>query len=460
MDFGALPPEVNSGRMYSGAGSAPLVGAAQAWNALAAELRAAAHGYASTIGGVSASWVGPSSTAMSAAAAGYIGWLTGTAEIAEQSAAHAAAAVAAYETAFAAMVPPPIIAANRAQVAALSATNIVGQHSAAIARLEAAYVAMWSADATAMYRYAAQSAAAATLTPLTSPPQTTNPAAGSAQTLSQVAEAGSIHAALSHLTSTTPAALQSLAAPTSSASPLTALTNFLTTLDQSPLRTIAANAEIIPQAILPANSSLINTIMGIAIGTKARDIAAAASGAVPNLGVGLGASTASASTGWSGAASEVSARLGQAGSTGALSVPTTWATATPAVRTIAEALSNAAPETIPATAVSQSTLFAGVATAGMAGSVLGNAASRFVVHGRAPIDVARSATAAKSDGDGSSVNLQRLAASIAANPQTVQHWDTTPEHLDDLLDELRTKPGTHAVHVKGGPTRRTRHQSF
>lgn len=45
MDFGALPPEVNSGRMYCGPGSAPMVAAASAWNGLAAELSVAAVGY-------------------------------------------------------------------------------------------------------------------------------------------------------------------------------------------------------------------------------------------------------------------------------------------------------------------------------------------------------------------------------------------------------------------------------
>lgn len=38
LDFGALPPEINSGRMYAGPGSGPLLAAAAAWDALAAEL--------------------------------------------------------------------------------------------------------------------------------------------------------------------------------------------------------------------------------------------------------------------------------------------------------------------------------------------------------------------------------------------------------------------------------------
>ena len=32
MDFGALPPEINSGRMYSGPGSGPMLAAAAGWD--------------------------------------------------------------------------------------------------------------------------------------------------------------------------------------------------------------------------------------------------------------------------------------------------------------------------------------------------------------------------------------------------------------------------------------------
>ena len=34
MDFGALPPEINSARMYAGPGSAPMLAAATAWDDL------------------------------------------------------------------------------------------------------------------------------------------------------------------------------------------------------------------------------------------------------------------------------------------------------------------------------------------------------------------------------------------------------------------------------------------
>ena len=38
MDFGIYPPEINSGRMYAGPGSGPMMAAAQAWGSLADEL--------------------------------------------------------------------------------------------------------------------------------------------------------------------------------------------------------------------------------------------------------------------------------------------------------------------------------------------------------------------------------------------------------------------------------------
>jgi len=198
-------------------------------------------------------------------------------------------------------------------VAALSATNIVGQHSAAIAGLEAAYVAMWSADATAMYRYAAQSAAAATLTPWTSPPQTTNPAAGSAQTLSHVAAAAGVHAALSHLTSTTPAALQSLTAPTSAA-----------TNSSSPQGLFSALDDFITGPLSPGELLIIPSTPQFA--------------GIDTLGVVLAGSGLAEPATAGPQAEAISARIGGAGAIGALSVPPAWSAAAPAIKTAAAML--------------------------------------------------------------------------------------------------------------------------
>ena len=62
MDFGFLPPEINSGRMYTGPGAGPMLAAATAWDDLADELSSTAASYASTVSGVTGgAWQGPSS---------------------------------------------------------------------------------------------------------------------------------------------------------------------------------------------------------------------------------------------------------------------------------------------------------------------------------------------------------------------------------------------------------------
>src|SRR6516225_1098296 len=191
MDYGAFPPEFNSARMYAGPGPESMLAAAAAWNGVAAELRSVASSYGSVISGLTTEWLGPSSTAMETAAAPYVTWLSTTAEQAELTAAQAQAAAGAYEAAFAMTVSPPVIAANRAQLMTLVATNLLGQNTPAIAANEAQYGEMWAQDSAAMYAYAGSSAAAAKLTLFTSPPQTTNPAglAGQAATVAQTAAA-------------------------------------------------------------------------------------------------------------------------------------------------------------------------------------------------------------------------------------------------------------------------------
>src|ERR1700741_3484537 len=160
--------------MYTGAGSGPLVAAAAAWEGLASGWGSAAtscRAVAAELPG--GSWLGPSSVSMAAAAAPYVGWVNATAAAAEQTASQLGAAVGAYEAAFAATVPPPLIAANRATLAVLVATNLLGQNTPAIAATEAHYAEMWAQDAAAMYGYAGSSASAAPVTPL--PPRAPTP---------------------------------------------------------------------------------------------------------------------------------------------------------------------------------------------------------------------------------------------------------------------------------------------
>src|SRR6201997_4689824 len=172
IDFASLPPEVNSGLMYAGPGSGPMLAAAAAWDVLATEMSAAASAYGSVITDLVAVWLGPSSVAMAAAAAPFVSWIAASAGLAAATGMQATAAVAAYEAAFAMTVPPPVIAANRALLAALVATNFFGQNTPAIAATELLYAEMWAQDAAAMYGYSAASAVATQVTPFATPPQT------------------------------------------------------------------------------------------------------------------------------------------------------------------------------------------------------------------------------------------------------------------------------------------------
>lgn len=158
MDYGLLPPEINSTRLYAGPGSAPMRAAAQAWDTLSRGLYSTAAEFGCATGTMV--WTGPSAEAMRASAATYTAWMTATAGLANDTANQARAAVVAFETALAVTVPPSVVAANRALQQALVATNVLGLNAAAIAAAEAQYGKMWAQDAAAMYEYAASSATA------------------------------------------------------------------------------------------------------------------------------------------------------------------------------------------------------------------------------------------------------------------------------------------------------------
>lgn len=182
MDFGALRPEINSGRMYAGSGSGSMRTAANAWHGLAADLRGAASSYHHVIMGMTAgSWLGPASTRMAAAMTPYKTWMSLTAAQCEQMAAQAGAAASAYEAAFAMTVPPTQVSVNRTNTRSLIRTNYWGQNAPSIAMTEAQYGEMWAQDAAAMYEYAGASAAATTTPPFQKAPQTVNPGGQLAQ---------------------------------------------------------------------------------------------------------------------------------------------------------------------------------------------------------------------------------------------------------------------------------------
>ena len=379
MDFALLPPEVNSGRMYTGPGSGPMLAAASAWDGLAVELQSTAASYQSAISELSGGpWLGPSSASMAAAAAPYMEWMTTTAAQAEQAATQAKAAAAAYEAAFAMTVPPPLIAANRSLLMTLIATNIFGQNTMAIAATETDYAEMWAQDAAAMYGYAGSSATASTLTPFTPPPPTTNPAGAGSQA---AAAAQSSTSSGSQLINAVPQALQGLAS-SAAAGPADALSDLLSlslASVQIPLATTAIGAAATGTSA--SFTSVGTNFRGFAINAD-RDYA---QGKGPYTGYGPGAAKLPEWF-WGGqgavaapsdaATASVSAGMGQANTVGRLSVPSAWTVAAPEIRPVAYTLpiTNAA-AAAEMGAGSSGNLFSNMGLAGAAGGAVGSTAA-------------------------------------------------------------------------------------
>ena len=285
MDFGALSPEINSGRMYSGPGSGPMHSAAAAWDRLADDLYSSAAYFNWVITGLTGEgWLGPSSLSMAAATAPYAAWMTNTAAHAEQAAAQARAAAAAYESAFSMVVPPPVVTANRDLLASLASSSFFGQHAHTIAATEECYEKMWAQDASTMYRYAASSATASSLASFTSP-RGGPPAAPAAPGVS---------IELSRLTSALPRVLKSLAQPWQSPSPVSALaglgmpTRFLPALPASGREFVcqsgASGSADITDLSAPAQEPLVSLVIGRARGIGRLSVPSGWSGAAIRKG--------------------------------------------------------------------------------------------------------------------------------------------------------------------------------
>jgi len=341
MDYGSIPPEINSARMYAGPGSGPMLAAAGSWNLLAAELRSAATSFEWLVASLAGQgWWGPSASAMTAAAEPYLTWMSVTAEQAEQTATQAYAAANAYASAYAMTVPPSAIETNRVMLAALVKTNALGQNTAAIAATEARYAQMWAQDAVAMYSYAAASATATQLAPFAVAPETTNPNGDGGHGGTDPADAHS----------QVPNALQKMASPADGTRPTDPdwhWTKFFDGLfdgtwghdDGSGLNinaqlwnTIAATGIFDPGGNVEGFSGLA-TLAFLARGLDGGTAALTGGG----LGSASGMTLASTATGGlesagravGGASSPVSAGMGRATLVGSLSTPPGWTAAVP-----------------------------------------------------------------------------------------------------------------------------------
>jgi PPE-repeat protein len=449
MDFAMLPPEITSGRMYTGPGSGPLLAAAAAWDGLAAELSSAANSYQSVVAALtSGPWLGRASASMAGAVIPYVTWLSTAAAQAEQTAGQARAAAAAYEAAFAATVPPPVIADNRSLLMALVATNLLGQNTPAIAATEAQYAEMWAQDVAAMYGYAGSSASATALTPFTPPEPNTSPGAaatqGSAVGKAAATAAGNTKSTVSSTQqafSAVPNTLQNLAAAAPAAaadppSPLATLANLVTVLIDAPagLATLGVDTPLAPLTVV----SLPFDVVGALTGFHTDEIVSGWAGVEPWPGTGTVPPTEfpAVITGpIAPSAPAVSAGLGQANTVGALSVPPTWTISTPAVRPVAVTLpalpgtgvmaaAQAAAEEI--TGASGST-FSDMALAGMAGRAMAgtlgtgggrdrgkaNPAERVASAGERPTTAGEGATGDR-DGAGSESKPRTVVTGVAA----------------------------------------------
>jgi PPE-repeat protein len=372
VDFGVLPPEITSALMYAGPGSTSLTTAASAWNALAAELNSAALGYGSVVTQLaSEEWLGPASASMAAAAQPYVEWMTNTSIAAEHAATLAQAAAGAFEVAFASVVPPPLIAANRAELAAAVQANVFGQYNSLIAQLESQYGEFWAQDSSAMYSYASQSATAAQVTPFTVAPAVANPAAAATQAASTAATApNSIIGQLQLFLNQTIAQLKVFTNPflaSKGATINSALKEIWFLLTGVTVLPSNLGALLTPYNIYSAffynteglpyfSVGMGNFGVQIAKSAGALGGAAPAAASIPNstpaLGGALGGGAHTAGS------VSVSGSVGTAGSVGKLSVPAAWSGAT-------------VPASHAASAVPVSTVSAAPEAAGSPGNLLG-----------------------------------------------------------------------------------------
>lgn len=346
-DYGLLPPEINSGLIYAGPGAGSLLAAASAWSGLAADLQEAASGHRSVITALtSGPWLGPAAASLTASVSPFLTWLDNSAEQAAQAASQATAAVTAYERAFAASVPPPLIAANRALLQELVASNLLGQNSSAISTLEAQYAEFWAQDSGAMYTYAGSAAAATKLSELPAPAEVADPM-GLADQAIAVFKAqyntgySNVMNVASQVNPRVSDVLKTLSSPING----TAIDKFL--VDNTPLDDVVSlyGKYLSPYinslaAMIQSTQSFGQVSNGLTAMANFAKPAASAAKAAEGAASAAGAAAASAGQAAAGAAGNlggVAAGLGKAIPIGGLSAPANWvpwhATTNPGIAT-------------------------------------------------------------------------------------------------------------------------------
>jgi PPE-repeat protein len=331
--FTLFPPEINSALMFAGAGSGPLFMAASAWDALASDLSGAAASFQNVVTGLTdGPWAGPASVSMAAAATPYVGWLSAAAGQAETAALQARTAASAFETALAATVPTPAVTANRVQLMALIATNILGQNTPAIFMTEFEYMEMWAQDVAAMLGYHGGAMGVAAALPAFSFPPVTGLAGLVAPLTGVATQAVGLTASIAGGPLASVGGVASQAATLASALPISSLST-VAQVGMMPVSMMMSPIMMAAQAGMGgANSAGLAGATGAA---GAMDPAKFVSSAGP-VGKGLG--------GGMGGLGGAEAGLGKARLVGAMSVPPTWQGSAPS-RMVSAAMSGMAGET-------------------------------------------------------------------------------------------------------------------
>lgn len=156
IEYGAMPPELNTARLQLGAGEAPMMQAAAGWEAWAIALEAQAAELSSALASLSAAWTGTGSETGVAACMPMVMWLHTLSAQAQKRAAQATAQATSYVTAATATPQIPEIVQNHVTHGVLEATNFLGVNTVPIGFNEADYVRMWNLAADTMYAYLAE----------------------------------------------------------------------------------------------------------------------------------------------------------------------------------------------------------------------------------------------------------------------------------------------------------------